>query len=112
MKRSIFFVLIALCLLIATPLFAGTQSCCQLFPATGQTSCWPIGGGDPIDCLGTGQDGDIQAGVTLSYTDNGNGTITDNNTHLMWRRRAMMAVSTTRTLNTCGTTPSRCTLRG
>ena len=26
MKRSIFFVLIALCLLIATPLFAGTQS--------------------------------------------------------------------------------------
>lgn len=30
------------------------------FPATGQTSCWDSSG-TPIDCAGTGQDGDIPA---------------------------------------------------
>lgn len=64
----------------------------QLFPATGQTSCW-----DPADttlpirsiaCTGTGQDGDIQAGATLSYTDNRDGTITDNNTDLVWEKKS------------------------
>jgi hypothetical protein len=48
------------------------------FPATGQTV---------IACLNTGQDGDIQAGAALSYTDNGDGTITDNNTGLMWAKQ-------------------------
>ncbi len=32
-------------------------------------------------------DGTIQAGAPLSYTDNGNGTITDNITGLMWERK-------------------------
>ena len=57
----------------------------QLFPATGQTSCWdstfPF---SPIACMGTGQDGDIQAGAALSYTDNGNGTIHDKDTTYLW----------------------------
>ncbi len=43
------------------------------FPATGQTTT-----------LGPGSDGDLQAGAPLSYTDNGDGTIADNNTRLMW----------------------------
>jgi len=30
---------------------------------------------------------DAQAGATLSYTDNGDGTITDNNTRLMWEKK-------------------------
>jgi hypothetical protein len=46
------------------------------FPATGQTTAY-----------GTGSDGDVQAGATLSYTDNGDGTITDNNTGLMWEKK-------------------------
>jgi hypothetical protein len=45
-------------------------------PATGQTTSY-----------GTGSDGDVQAGGALSYTDNGDGTITDNNTGLMWEKK-------------------------
>jgi len=40
---------------------------------------------DEISCAGTGQDGAyIQS--PLSYTDNGNGTVTDNNTGLVWQK--------------------------
>jgi hypothetical protein len=60
---------------------------CGQFPATGQTTCYSAAGG-VIACPGTGQDGDIQAGATLSYTDNGDGTITDNNTGLMWEKQS------------------------
>src|SRR5437773_4101103 len=49
----------------------------QAFPATGQTTVFH-----------TGDDGDIQAGATLSYTDNGDGTITDNNTCLIWEKKS------------------------
>src|SRR4029434_2147304 len=44
--------------------------------------------GTVIACAGTGQDGDLQAGGPLSYTDNGDGTITDNNTGLMWEKQS------------------------
>jgi uncharacterized protein DUF1566 len=44
-------------------------------PATGQTTSYTAG-----------DDGAIQAGATLSYRDNGDGTITDNNTGLMWEK--------------------------
>lgn len=57
------------------------------FPATGQTTCYD-GTGNVIPCFGTDQDGDIQAGAALSYTDNGNGTITDNNTGLVWEKKS------------------------
>jgi len=42
-----------------------------------------------IPCAGTGQDGDIRAGRALSYTDNGDGTITDNTTGLMWEKKSL-----------------------
>src|SRR4030095_1336400 len=58
---------------------------CPAFPATGQTTCWDSSG-VVIPCAGTGHDGDIQAGATLAYTDNGDGTITDNNTGVMWEK--------------------------
>jgi hypothetical protein len=57
----------------------------QRFPATGQTSCWNSSG-SPISCAGTRHDGEIQAGETLAYQDNGDGTITDLNTKLQWEK--------------------------
>ena len=53
---------------------------------TGQTGCWDAGG-TPRDCTGTGEDGEHQAGVewpTPRFTDNGDGTVTDNLTGLDW----------------------------
>ncbi|MEE8147756.1 MAG: DUF1566 domain-containing protein [Longimicrobiales bacterium] len=57
------------------------------FPATGQTSCWNSSG-SLISCAGTGQDGDIQAGAALAFTDNLDGTITDLNTGLVWEKKS------------------------
>jgi hypothetical protein len=58
----------------------------QKFPATGQTTCWDSSN-LVTACTNTpGEDGAIQAGATLSYYDNGDGTITDNNTGLMWEK--------------------------
>jgi hypothetical protein len=44
---------------------------------TGQTSYY-----------GTGSDGDLQNGTAHSFTDNGDGTITDNVTGLMWEKKS------------------------
>ncbi len=63
------------------------EECLRVLPASGQTQCWNTSG-TLIACAGTGQDGDLQAGATLSYTDNGDGTITDHNTGLMWEKRS------------------------
>ena len=55
-------------------------------PQTGQTQCFNASGA-PITCTGTGQDGEIQPGVawpTPRFTDNHNGTVTDNLTGLIW----------------------------
>ncbi|PYM36482.1 MAG: hypothetical protein DME17_10020 [Candidatus Rokuibacteriota bacterium] len=49
----------------------------RAFPATGQTTSYRVG-----------DDGNIQADATLSYTDNGDGTITDNNTCLVWEKKS------------------------
>jgi hypothetical protein len=54
-------------------------------PASGQQSCWDASG-TPIACAGTGQDGDTRAGGQLAYVDNGDGTLTDANTGLMWEK--------------------------
>jgi hypothetical protein len=52
---------------------------------TNQTLCYNSSG-STVSCTGTGQDGELQKGVTSSYTDNGNGTITDNGTGLTWQK--------------------------
>ncbi len=63
-----------------------TSGCTPIaFPATGQTTCWNTAG-SVIPCAGTGHDGDVQAGAPLAYVDNGDGTITDTNTGLMWEK--------------------------
>lgn len=55
-------------------------------PKTGQTSCWDQGG-NIIDCKGSGHDGEFQQGVEWPnprFTNNNDGTVTDNLTSLMW----------------------------
>ena len=54
-------------------------------PKTGQTQCRGLQLGNLIDCAGTGQDGEYQAGVSVDprFTDNGDGTVTDNLTGLI-----------------------------
>ena len=62
----------------------------EVVARTGQTTCWDSSG-TVIACAGTGQDGDIQAGVVLPsprFTDNGDGTIADNLTKLIWLKNA------------------------
>ena len=57
-------------------------------PKTGQSTCYDSSG-HIIACSGTGQDGDIQAGVPWNsqrFTDYGGGTITDNMTGLIWTK--------------------------
>jgi hypothetical protein len=58
-------------------------------PKTGQTACWDAGGA-PIACAGTGQDGEYQLGASASprFTDNADGTVTDNLTGLIWLQNA------------------------
>ena len=59
-------------------------------PKTGQTKCYDSAGTE-INCSGTGQDGDIQAGIAWPdprFTDNYDGTMTDNLTGLMWTKDA------------------------
>jgi hypothetical protein len=48
----------------------------QRFPATGQTTSYAAG-----------DDGDIRAGAALRYRDNRDGTITDENTNLVWEKK-------------------------
>lgn len=52
---------------------------------TNQTSCFDAAG-TIISCTGTGQDGEYQKGAARSYTDPGDGTITDNTTGLTWKK--------------------------
>ncbi len=72
---------------------------------TGQTQCWNAAG-SVIGCAGTGQDGEYQAGIEpavsaifgtayntpawtgVRFTDNGDGTVTDNLTALTWLKNA------------------------
>ncbi len=77
---------------------------------TGQTACYDASGTE-IDCSGTGQDGDYQKGCEpavapstsglfggynrksflpcdAGFTDNGDGTVTDNLTGLIWLKNA------------------------
>jgi hypothetical protein len=77
---------ILLSLALPPSLWAGTVN----LPQTGQTKCYDSSGNE-IACQDTGQDGDWQAGVSWPsprFTDNGDGTVTDNLTGLMWLQDA------------------------
>jgi len=84
LQRTTFFI----CLLLVLPALSGATAI-QL-PRTGQESCYNAEG-VIIDCAGTGQDGDRLAGVTgpaSRFTDNRDGTVTDNMTGLIWLQNA------------------------
>lgn len=58
--------------------------------ATGQTGCWDSSG-TPRACAGTGEDGELRQGAAWPsprFTDNGDATVTDNLTGLMWTQNA------------------------
>jgi len=63
----------------------GTALSAQLI-RTNQTICYNLTGA-VIGCTGTGQDGELQKGAVRSFTDNGDGTITDNNSGLIWQKQ-------------------------
>lgn len=65
-----------------TPLSGGSG---EVILKTGQTQCFNSAGTE-VSCPGTGQDGELQLGVARGFTDNGDGTITDDATGLMWER--------------------------
>ena len=62
--------------------FSGVQQ-------TGQTDCWDESG-NFIRCSGTGQDGELQKGASTAprFIDNGDGTVTDKLTNLIWLKEA------------------------
>lgn len=91
-KRDIFYYA-ALCftflLLLIPDICRGLDPPAPL-PKSGQTQCWDTAG-TLIDCAGTGQDGDYQAGVAWPdprFRDHGDGTVTDNLTGLLWTKDA------------------------
>jgi hypothetical protein len=92
LKRGAGLVVIVLAMWVnglVTPAFAKTA----FVEVTGQTTCYDSAGG-VISCTDTGQDGDIQAGVPFPsprFTDNGDGTVTDKLTKLIWLQNASCA---------------------
>jgi len=78
------FVLSFVLLFLTSFAFAGTIN----LPRTGQTKCYDSYGTE-IPCTGTGQDGEIQAGVAWPvprFADNSDRTVTDNLTGLIWTK--------------------------
>src|SRR5262245_28985858 len=68
----------------------GDLTTCQAVPRgqalkSGQTTCFDAAG-TTVPCAGSGQDGEFQRGIARAYTDNGDGTITDDRTGLMWEK--------------------------
>jgi len=94
MMKKLFYFTMAM-FLVAGFAFAGTIN----LPKTGQTKCYDESGESEVEisCTGTGQDGEIQAGVAWPeprFTDHGDGTVTDNLTGLMWTKDANLPNST------------------
>lgn len=70
----------------STPVNSGSSAGTITIAATGQTLCYNDAGA-VIDCVGSGQDGEWRKGAiwpTLRLSDNGDGTVTDHLTGLMW----------------------------
>ncbi|MCX5884830.1 MAG: DUF1566 domain-containing protein [Proteobacteria bacterium] len=89
MKKIAVLSLLLICL--SSFAFAGTVN----LPKTGQTRCYDTSGTE-ISCAGTGQDGDIQAGVkwpSPRFTVNGD-CVTDNLTGLIWAKNANLPSGT------------------
>jgi hypothetical protein len=86
---------LSLALAVLTGIFLISVSIVWAQPApvarTGQTKCYLDNGTEMSSCSGTFRDGDYQMGVPWPdprFTDNGDGTVTDNLTGLMWAKDA------------------------
>ena len=85
MKRIIL-LFVALLTLTASTVFAAPAAVWE----TGQQTCYDTSG-TVITCTGTEQDGDLRRGVAWPnprFSNNGNGTVTDNLTGLIWLKNA------------------------
>ena len=74
---------------LTLPVRGTTTSPAQLWK-TGQTGCFDASG-NIVSCAGTGQDGEIQAGVlwpSQRFTNFGDGMVKDNLTGLIWTANA------------------------
>ncbi len=72
---------------VVWPVRSGGMGAIEL-PKTGQTTCYDTDG-NSISCTGTGQDGELQHGAAWPdprFHDNGDGTVTDKLTGLIWTR--------------------------
>ena len=78
-------------LALALPVTAKDAACpAGRFPASGQTKAYQADindgvSGNPVDVP---DDGTLEAGATLRYRDNKDGTITDMNTQLTWEKKS------------------------
>ena len=84
-QPKVLFIFWIVCVVAAIPAASATAP----VAATGQTRCWDELG-TLIDCCGTGQDGEYQLGASVDsrFTDNGDGTVADNLTGLIWMKNA------------------------
>jgi hypothetical protein len=74
-------------------LFQSSSYAIYKLPDTGQTTCYSETGADET-CFGTGEDGALNDNP-LSYTEHYDGTVTDNNTGLMWQQCSVGQNATT-----------------
>lgn len=66
----------------------------QAFPATGQTTAFNADKNDGVvGGVAVPDDGTLTRGATLAFVDNGNGTLSDVNTGLMWEKKDDSAAS-------------------
>ncbi len=83
-------ILLVLVVGIASAIPARADSPAVRLPRTGQNACYDPGG-SVVPCAGPGQDGDKQVGAAWPsprFTDNGDGTVTDGLTGLIWLKDA------------------------
>ena len=76
--------------LLSLPLPAALLAATVQLPETGQSSCYDSAG-KVVACAGTGQDGAEKSGAAWPsprFVDNGNGTVTDQLTGLIWLKNA------------------------
>jgi hypothetical protein len=87
-KKLLFSMSLTTLLLFSILAHAATSA--PKLPQTGQTSCYDTAGAT-IACSGTGQSGELQSGLpwpVQRFIDNGNGTVTDSLTGLIWLKNA------------------------
>ncbi len=87
-KRVAFYVFLTIALITTFDVVSADTTNVQVInlPETGQTTCYDELG-TVVDCAGTGQDGEFHAGLAWPaprFTDNGDGTVTDNLIGLVW----------------------------